>query len=82
MKRIIVWCLVQTMGSGLLLLWSSPASAIPAFARWYGMSCSGCHVLWPVLKEAGRGFKMSGYRRFLGAELPPATPHIVRMSMS
>ena len=30
-----------------------PASALPAFARKYGMPCSSCHEAWPKLSPFG-----------------------------
>ncbi len=35
---------------------------IPAFARKYGMPCSGCHEVWPKLNAFGQAFKDSGYQ--------------------
>lgn len=37
--------------------------ALPAFARKYEMSCSQCHLGFPVLNAYGRQFKMNGYVR-------------------
>src|SRR6516162_11196343 len=39
-----------------------PASAIPAFARKYGMPCSSCHEAWPKLSPFGQQFKDNGYQ--------------------
>jgi len=55
---------------------ASSALAIPAFARRYGMGCDACHVAWPVLNEFGEDFRMSGYRRYGGANLQPTTPDV------
>ncbi len=76
MQRMGVLCLALVVGSAVLVGFSSSASAIPAFARRYGLACSACHVAWPVLNELGEDFKMSGYRRYAGAELKPTTPDI------
>jgi len=76
MKRFGMFGLALVMGSELLVLLPSPASAIPAFARRYGMACSACHVAWPVLNEFGEDFRVSGYRRYAGQELAPTTPDI------
>src|SRR3982074_1286469 len=38
------------------------ASAIPAFARKYGMPCSACHEAWPKLNNFGQVFKDNGYQ--------------------
>jgi hypothetical protein len=40
----------------------SPASALPAFARKYGMPCSSCHEAWPKLSPFGQQFKDNGYQ--------------------
>jgi len=40
----------------------SPAHAIPAFARKYGLRCSACHLAWPVLNDFGWRFKDNGYQ--------------------
>src|ERR1700730_1918674 len=39
-----------------------PASALPAFARKYGMPCSSCHEAWPKLSPFGQAFKDNGYQ--------------------
>jgi hypothetical protein len=44
------------------LLSCSSASAIPAFARKYGMPCSACHEAWPMLSPFGQQFKDNGYQ--------------------
>src|SRR2546425_6439166 len=46
------------------LLFSSfqDASAIPAFARKYGLPCSACHEAWPKLNSFGQKFKDEGYQ--------------------
>lgn len=42
--------------------WSSVASAIPAFARQYDVSCTVCHDAFPRLNEFGQSFADSNYR--------------------
>ncbi len=37
------------------------AEAFPSFARKYGVSCSRCHVGFPVINAYGRQFKLNGY---------------------
>jgi hypothetical protein len=37
-------------------------SAIPAFARKYGLPCSACHTAWPQLNNFGQVFRDNGYR--------------------
>lgn len=76
MRRMGGVSLALVMWSGILLLSSSPAGAVPAFARRYGLSCSACHSAWPALNAAGWSFKMSGYRRLNGRDLEPTTKDI------
>ncbi len=59
-KRSVVFCAAFAMFVGGLLTARS-AWAVPAFARAYGMSCSGCHTTWPALNATGRTFKENGY---------------------
>lgn len=47
---------------GIFLSTVSPASALPAFARKYGMPCSSCHEAWPKLSPFGQQFKDNGYQ--------------------
>jgi hypothetical protein len=51
------------VAAALVVASAAPASAIPAFARKYQISCSTCHAPFPRLKPygeefAGRGFRM------------------------
>src|SRR5215813_3312296 len=59
-------CRTTLAGSAVLLLVilfsCSSASAIPAFARKYGMPCSSCHEAWPKLSPFGQQFKDNGYQ--------------------
>src|SRR5215467_7166996 len=59
-------CGTTLAGSAVLLLMilfsCSSASAIPAFARKYGMPCSSCHEAWPKLSPFGQQFKDNGYQ--------------------
>ncbi len=55
------------LATGLLVLaamvsLTSPSSAIPAFARKFGMPCSACHEAWPKLNNFGQVFKDNGYQ--------------------
>lgn len=43
-------------------LFSPVATAVPAFARKTGMSCSACHEIWPRLNDFGQLFRDRGYR--------------------
>lgn len=46
----------------LMLGASQSASALPAFARKYGLRCSACHESWPMLNYFGQKFKDNGYQ--------------------
>jgi hypothetical protein len=46
------------------------AEAFPAFARKYGMSCSACHLAWPILNQVGEAFRDSGYQFGRGKDDP------------
>ncbi len=46
----------------VLLVTCRPASALPAFARKYGLPCSSCHEAWPMLSPFGQQFKDNGYQ--------------------
>ena len=46
----------------LVLSTTQPASALPAFARKYGLRCSACHESWPMLNYFGQKFKDNGYQ--------------------
>jgi hypothetical protein len=55
----------------VLTLWSSPAWAIPAFARKYDIPCSGCHLPgFPKLNDVGNQFRDHGYQFGEDDELP------------
>jgi hypothetical protein len=43
-------------------LFSSNASAIPAFARKYKTSCMLCHAPFPKLTAMGEAFRLNGYK--------------------
>jgi hypothetical protein len=48
--------------AGLGVSLSSPAFAVPAFARKYGLRCSACHEAWPKLNNFGLVFRDNGYQ--------------------
>jgi len=57
--------------STVLTLWSSPAWAIPAFARKYDIPCSVCHVPgFPKLNDVGNQFRDHGYQLEEADDLP------------
>ena len=49
---------------------SQPASALPAFARKYGLRCSACHESWPMLNYFGQKFKDNGYQLMNDRDAP------------
>jgi hypothetical protein len=49
---------------------ASKASAIPAFARKYGMACTACHEAWPKLNAQGWAFRDNGYQWLAGKDSP------------
>ena len=53
----------------LLTIPSTPADAIPAFARRYRVSCMLCHNPVPVLNDFGDRFAADGFRLATG-EVP------------
>src|SRR5580658_156245 len=54
----------------VVLTCSQPASAIPAFARKYGLRCSACHESWPMLNYFGQKFKDNGYQLMNDRDAP------------
>lgn len=52
----------------LLAATAAPASAIPAFARRYRVTCSLCHAPVPRLNEFGETFAGNGFQMAPGAE--------------
>ena len=62
---LILFALAQAIGP-----LAPRASAIPAFARKYGLACTGCHEAWPTLNDFGRAFRDNGYQMLLGEDSP------------
>src|SRR5271156_3647383 len=54
----------------LIVGFSQQASAIPAFARKYGLRCSACHESWPMLNFFGQKFKDNGYQLMNDRDAP------------
>jgi hypothetical protein len=54
----------------VILSCSQPASALPAFARKYGLRCSACHESWPMLNYFGQKFKDNGYQLMNDRDAP------------
>jgi len=54
----------------LILGASQSATALPAFARKYGLRCSACHESWPMLNFFGQKFKDNGYQLMNDRDAP------------
>jgi|SRR5271169_1225330 len=54
----------------LILGASTSASALPAFARKYGLRCSACHESWPALNNFGLKFRDNGYQLMNDRDAP------------
>ena len=67
-KRLLSLVLRIGLCAGLSLALAAPSSAIPAFARKYGLRCTTCHESWPVLNDFGRNFRDNGYQMRLGKD--------------
>ncbi len=50
------------VAAALVLLMSSQAHAVPAFARKYQTSCTTCHTIFPKLNPFGEAFRRNGFR--------------------
>ena len=53
---------------------TSPAEALPSFARQTGQLCGTCHTDYPGLTPYGRLFKMNGYTTAGGGSVPTLFP--------
>jgi hypothetical protein len=53
---------VALLAAAAVVLMSSRADAIPAFARRYETSCQTCHIAFPRLTPFGEAFLRNGYR--------------------
>lgn len=45
----------------VLTLFSTPARAVPSFARQTGLACEACHTIPPELTPFGRRFRLNAY---------------------
>src|SRR5690349_11791178 len=61
-QRSLAGSLLLTFIVSLLCLSPTSSSALPAFARKYGLRCSACHEAWPMLNFFGQKFKDNGYQ--------------------
>jgi len=53
--------LLRLIGLSLFFGLTTPAWAVPSFARQTGMACAACHTVYPELTPFGREFKLNGY---------------------
>jgi hypothetical protein len=56
--RVTAWAILACA----LVAVPRTASAIPAFARKYGTSCTTCHTVYPKLNPFGEAFRRNGFR--------------------
>lgn len=65
-----------------LILYSSPAVALPIFAKKYNLPCTACHEAFPKLNDIGIAFRDNGYQmgteRDTPEENPVASPFTLR----
>ena len=59
-RRLLLRSMFVAMPIALAAL-TDAAQALPSMARQTGMSCSGCHTVFPELNSFGRQFKLRGY---------------------
>jgi hypothetical protein len=70
--------LCQLAAFAMLLIFASPASALPLYARQTGQECAACHNGFPELTPYGRLFKLNGYTFGGGqSDLPPLSMMLV-----
>jgi hypothetical protein len=62
--------LVGLLLAAFVLSYATSASALPAFARKYGLRCSACHEAWPMLNYFGQKFKDNGYQLMNDRDAP------------
>lgn len=51
-----------SVATAVLLLWPGLSSAMPTFARQYGISCAACHDAFPRLNRFGESFVANNFR--------------------
>ncbi len=80
-KRTILTAAATAFFAALLqfLLLSSPAMALPSFARQTGQPCTTCHAGFPELTPYGRMFKLRGYSDSIWESNFPEQPPIAVM---
>ncbi len=61
LQVFVAFAFVAVASSLLTIGFSSPAQALPSFARQTGQPCGTCHTDFPALTPYGRRFKLLGY---------------------
>ena len=69
-SRILGTAALLSIALLTIVFTATPARANPAFARKYGMPCSGCHVAWPLLNNFGQVFRDNGYQMMNDRDSP------------
>src|SRR2546423_14937322 len=67
---VLALLLMDSRSASALPIPAGQVFAIPAFARKYGMPCSGCHEAWPKLNNFGQTFKDNGYQLMNDRDAP------------
>jgi hypothetical protein len=66
-SRVLNTSMMASLIAVVVVLWVMLASvpktsAIPAFSRKYGTSCTTCHNNYPELNDFGEAFKKNGFK--------------------
>lgn len=61
MRKAMILVLISLFVMACSYVITQQASAIPAFARKYRISCNACHIAVPKLKEYGESFAGNGF---------------------
>src|ERR1700681_1662101 len=66
-RRVLNTSIMASLTAVVVVLWVMLAlvpktSAIPAFSRKYGTSCTTCHNNYPELNDFGLAFKKNGFK--------------------
>ncbi len=56
------WWTGSVLALAAIVLSSTAAEGVPAFARKYQTSCQTCHTIFPKLNAFGEAFRLKGYR--------------------
>jgi len=61
LNRVARWLALAVVTGAAWVGLSTPAEAVPVFARQTGQNCQACHTSPPELTAYGREFKLNGY---------------------